>query len=49
MIDDHLNIVFLAAFSLDASFLCVMQRGRSDFFLLAILIKSFPQFAVLFE
>ena len=48
MINDLLNIVFFAAFSLNASFLCVSVI-EVIFFELAILIKSFAQLAALSE
>ena len=48
MINDLLNIVFFAAFSLNASFLCV-SLIEVIFFELAILIKSCAQLAALLE
>ena len=47
MINDLLNIVFFEAFSLNVSFLSVSVI--EVIFLTAILIKSFPQLAALFE
>ena len=47
MINDLLKIMFFAAFSLNASFLCVIVI--EVIFFMAILIKSFPQLAALFE
>ena len=46
MINDLLKIMFFAAFSLN-SFLCVIVI--EVIFFMAILIKSFPQLAALFE